>query len=50
MESPLGQEFETIDKARDTIKDSVGFSYKKIRFNQTRYILISTCISFLFYH
>ena len=43
MESPLGHEFETMDKSRDAIKDTIisaGFSYKKIRSNQTRYILV----------
>ena len=54
MESLLGQEFETMDKARDMIKDTIistGFSYKKIRSNQSRYILVykdSTCIIYPF--
>ena len=50
MESLLGQEFETIQKARDTIITTIidtGLSYKKFKSTWTCYILIckdSACI------
>jgi hypothetical protein len=43
MESLLGQEFETIQKARDTITTTIidaGLSYKKFKSTRTCYILI----------
>ena len=49
MDSLLGQEFETIQKARDMIKSIIidaGLSYKKLKSNPTCYLLVckdNTC-------
>ena len=49
MDSLLGQEFDTIQTARDTIKRTIidaGLSYKKLKSTQIYYIIIckdSTC-------
>ena len=50
MDSLLGQEFETIQKARDTFTSIIidtGLSYKKLKSTRIYYILVckdNTCI------
>ena len=56
MESLLGQEFETISKARDTIKSIIidaGLSYKKLKSNHMCYLLVckdNTCMLAYFFY